>query len=511
MGNKSSSSVVKEWKESMEDRPLRCVSWVAVSSKAQADKESPDEQRRKNMEVITRLGGELVAELYVPGQSRDIVVFTDAAREIEAYAQLQELLDSGQVDLLVFRDMSRLGRTAALGLQVAEMCHRAGVSLYNRSSPPSSLNVHDQRQSDAGLVVQSIEGAFAQIEVRNLRRRHRLGMTGRIKSGKLPNIIPYGYQKAYLPNGDTQVIPDPDQALVVQEIVEMFLSGKNYQQMSDILNERGVMAPGSDRWSPTAVRRILTRAWIYAGFTLIRWNDTGEVIKADGDHEGIITVAQAKQVLKEVSDRGIGHIRKENKLFSRMVVCEICGRYYTSQGTRSRKTLPDVRSWACNGRVSGHESVFVEESHLIQVVTEAVNELRYPGALREAVRSTQPEKAKDVQPRMDQLELALIQVTRQRDKLIYMGQRDIMPIEEVAERIKPLDERKRDLEAAIAELQANLEDVETEQERFDRVTHVLDSWPDILDRMGEEQANQLLRSTFRIVAGKGGVKFIDLL
>jgi DNA invertase Pin-like site-specific DNA recombinase len=511
MRQSSSSFVPKKQGANVEDRPLRCVSWVAVSSKAQADKESPDEQRRKNAEVITRLGGEMVAELYVPGQSRDIVEFQEAEREIEAYGQLRAMLDSRAIDLLVFRDMSRLGRTAALGLQVAEMCHRAGVALYNRASPPSSLNVHDQRQSDAGLVVQSIEGAFAQIEIRNLRRRHRLGMTGRVRSGKLPNNTPYGYRKTFRPDGSAIVEPDPDQALVVQEIVEMFLQGMSYRDISNVLNDRGIEAPGSATWHATTPRKILMRAWTYAGFSVITWGDTGEQVKAEGEHDAIITVTQAKQVLKEISDRWQGISRNGSQLFSRVVQCETCGRYYTSQGVRTRADGTEVRYWKCDGRVTGHTGSAVIEPSLMAALNEAVDYLRNTGALREAIRATQPKKARDVQPRMDQLELALIQVNRQRDKLIYMGQRDIVSIEEVEERIRPMDARKKELELAIAELQANLEDEETEQERYVRIKYVLDHWTGILDRMSQEQANLMLRSTFRIIAGKGGVKRVRLL
>mgnify|MGYP001016390135 FL=1 len=92
----------------------RAISWVAVSSKPQFEKESPDEQRKENRVAADRIGAEIVAVLEVPGQSREYMEYTEAEANIGAYRQLREMLKAGAVDLLIARDMSRLGRRSAL-------------------------------------------------------------------------------------------------------------------------------------------------------------------------------------------------------------------------------------------------------------------------------------------------------------------------------------------------------------------------------------------------------------
>ena len=93
---------------------MRWVSWAAVSSLPQAKKVSIDDQLAENRQHAERHDGQVVAELVVPGESRSIVLFEDACRRIDAYAELKRLIDGRAFDVLVYLDRSRLGRKASL-------------------------------------------------------------------------------------------------------------------------------------------------------------------------------------------------------------------------------------------------------------------------------------------------------------------------------------------------------------------------------------------------------------
>ena len=62
--------------------------------------------------------GALIESLIVPGESRSIVRFDDACKQIEAYAKLEQHIQRKDFDVLGFLDRSRLGRTAALSMTV---------------------------------------------------------------------------------------------------------------------------------------------------------------------------------------------------------------------------------------------------------------------------------------------------------------------------------------------------------------------------------------------------------
>lgn len=161
----------------------RFVSWAAVSSLPQAQKISLQDQLATNRQHIALHEGTVVAELVVPGESRNIVLFEDAARRMEAYAQLKTLIDQRAFDVLVYLDRSRLGRKASLSMAVVELCHEAGIATYETENPPSSLDVDDSHDD---MLLGAIKSVGAQREIAKLKQRHRTGMIGRVQDGKFP-------------------------------------------------------------------------------------------------------------------------------------------------------------------------------------------------------------------------------------------------------------------------------------------------------------------------------------
>ena len=105
----------------------RVAIWAAVSSLPQAKKVSLEDQLRVGRDHAAQHNAQVVAELVVPGESRDIVLFEEACRRIAAYEQLQGLINAKAIDVLVYLDRSRLGRTAALSMAVVELCKSAGI------------------------------------------------------------------------------------------------------------------------------------------------------------------------------------------------------------------------------------------------------------------------------------------------------------------------------------------------------------------------------------------------
>jgi hypothetical protein len=108
--------------------PLRWVSWAAVSSQPQAaaDKVSIPEQLRLNAEHVAKHGGAVVAELVIPGESRDIDTWEEACARIDAYAALVVKVGAnvqpGQ-EVLVQADVAH----APIARAVAEQAYIAGA------------------------------------------------------------------------------------------------------------------------------------------------------------------------------------------------------------------------------------------------------------------------------------------------------------------------------------------------------------------------------------------------
>ena len=86
----------------------RFLIWRAVSSKKQAEEVSPIVQEEMARQHVAKWGGTIVDVLDV-AESRDIVLLSDAAAAIPAYAKLQNYIDKRTVDVLMCYDLSSIG------------------------------------------------------------------------------------------------------------------------------------------------------------------------------------------------------------------------------------------------------------------------------------------------------------------------------------------------------------------------------------------------------------------
>lgn len=337
--------------------PPRFVSWAAVSSLPQAKKISLDDQLKTNREHVDRWGGQLVAELLVPGKSRSIVLFEDACAQIEAYRDLRALIDERAFDVLIFLDRSRLGRTASLTMTISELCERAGIICYATESPPANLD------GEAPNIAQKLTEAFQSVmtreEIAKLMRRHEMGMKARVMRGDFPGSVPWGWRTVYELKDDkpvTRIEVDEVAANTVRTLISLFLhKGLGYYSIAVEARALGLVPPKGGEWTKPAVVGIFEHIWRYAGvMELNRRKDSKRpYVRAKSKWPAIITEEEAQAVIDARQSRG-QHRRSGNSLhrFSLCVFCGQCGRRmagaYANVPSRHNPAIRyDVESFKC--------------------------------------------------------------------------------------------------------------------------------------------------------------------
>jgi DNA invertase Pin-like site-specific DNA recombinase len=308
------------------------VSWAAVSSLPQAKKISLEDQLRTNKEHIERHGGALLAELVVPGESRNIVMLEEACRRIEAYQKLYDMIEAKAFDVLIYLDRSRLGRTAALSMTIAELCNRAGILLYEIESPPSSLEFSVSHNDQ---LMGAIKSVGAQHEIAKIQERHRKGMADRVTKGKMPGKINFGWMPIYEHGKLTGYTIDEEAAETVRLIVELYLNrGFGALNIADHLNRLGRVAPKGGLWGHSQITFLLRRIWRYAGYAELNvYSATGRpYVRARGIWPPIITEEDARRVVAERASRNDSRRSVHTVYrFTRMVYCGVCGARFHSQ------------------------------------------------------------------------------------------------------------------------------------------------------------------------------------
>ena len=150
---------------------------------------------------------------------------------------------AGQFDVIVAEDMSMLWRNLAEQAQrTAELCDlKIHVVTYDL----------DTRQESAGILG-AVNGAMSEQYRREIGRRTRRGLEGLARAKKPTGGRSYGYIAATdSPSGEREI--DPEQALVVVRIYQMYADGMSPRAIAEQLNVERVPSPGS-HWNRT-IRR----------------------------------------------------------------------------------------------------------------------------------------------------------------------------------------------------------------------------------------------------------------
>lgn len=481
-------------------KPLRAVSWAAVSSLPQAKKVSIDEQLRTNASHLEALHAELVEELIVPGESRSIILLEDACRKISAYRRLVELIRARSFDLLIYLDRSRLGRKASLSMAIVELCHDAGIATYETESGggPSLGDNSDE------MLLGAIKSVGAQQEVAKLVARNKFGMIARIQRGDMANNLPYGYVAVYGTDGARRIMVDEDAARVVMRVHQMRADGFSAPQIAAYLNDEGVPGIKHDAWTDFAVRSLLRRPWTYAGFAEVNRNSRAgrPYVRAQGNFPALISeeLAKAVDLIRESGQTGPRISGKY--LLSGVVWCEVCEmpmhRYDNRPGSSSY-------GWRCpkrhpGGKVTEHLALDGLREAIVEV-SKHLSDLSVNRAAKRAER-----EAADRYNRISQrIEAASEQIERADDA--YTS--GLMDVDRYVRLVNRAKEKIAQLRAESDDARARLAEASISAGIDVRRRGVVERGLAILDSGDTVSANAFLRMRVRVWVKDNKVSYVE--
>ena len=175
---------------------------------------------------------------------------------------------------------------------------------------------------------------LSQLEIEIVSERTKFGLNGAIKSGHLPGTIPLGYKK----DGNKKTVIDETTKDIVIRIFNMYLEGKSYQQISNILNDEKILSP--KQWKDTTIMRIIDNK-IYIG-DFVQHKAGGKTKNKEpiiymNVVEPIISRAmwEEAQLQKEKNQRA--YTRDRIYLFFQKLKCPKCGRIMKCKGSGGKK------------------------------------------------------------------------------------------------------------------------------------------------------------------------------
>ena len=282
------------------------------------------------------------------------------------FNEIMHLVDENLVDVLLVKDLSRLGRHNGGVLLVLERLRKHGVRV---------IMIDDNYDSDVDDDdIVGIKTWYNERYVKDGSKKVRNALKNMQENGNLIMSVPYGYVKD--PYVKTKYYVDEEAAIWVKKIFELYAEGGGYKKTAKMLNEMGVPTPSMllDRrrrergivskvqvatgWETNAIRRIILNDFYIGTLRLRKTVRNGingdqkrlaedDHIVFENAHEPLISVdlfnlVQAINSRRKESNSYKG-IRKYENLYAGLLFCGDCG----SSLTIAHYNKQEITSYAC--------------------------------------------------------------------------------------------------------------------------------------------------------------------
>lgn len=271
------------------------------------------------------------------------------------FKKLIAALETGKANMVITKDLSRLGRDMRESSYYAEEYFPEHGIIY--------LGLGDNFSSANSNPFAPLQFAVNEVMLRQTSQKIKMVLNNKKANGQYCCAAPYGYKK----NRETsRLLPDELSAPIVQRIFQMAADGNSTREICRTLNREGIVPPlkfkalyraefsakglqrVSDEWQNTTVVRIL-RNEVYLGHTLLNKTvkpslkskkklvqERSQWTVTRNTHPPLVS-----EVLFEKAQRNLGYQRKhlEDKphvrksIFNGLIRCGVCGGTMCSCGT----------------------------------------------------------------------------------------------------------------------------------------------------------------------------------
>lgn len=232
-----------------------------------------------------------------------------------AFHKMIEECKAGLTDIVVVKNISRLGRDTVEVLGAINTLKEADVRIIFRQEELDTLTV------GSSLLISTIE-ACTQAENETRSANIKWGIKQRASNGSLGFYRRkcYGYDKDE--NGD--LVINEEQAAIVRLIFDLYLDGKSILGIIKELKERSIKSPtGKDNWPKRSVEEMLSNEK-YIGIAVVNVDgEEGQIYRLNNSHPAIISneifdaVQKAKPERSNVVTDENGRHRSKTKYSSK--------------------------------------------------------------------------------------------------------------------------------------------------------------------------------------------------
>ena len=368
-------------------RQLRVAAYCRVSTKQDEQLNSYEVQRTHYEERIrTEPKWSLV------GIFADKGITGTSMKKRDEFNKMLRLCYKGKIDMIIVKSISRFARNTLDVIKITRKLREINVDVYFEEQGIHSID-------PASEFYITIYGSIAQSESENISANVKWGKAQSAKQGNVPFQCKHflGYAK----NADGEIEIVPEEAEIIREIYERYLSGESLHGIKCYLEAKEIPTPaGCSVWRQETIRSILSNEK-YKGDAIINKTYVSDCISKrikanngernkyyiENNHPAIIDTGTFARVQEEIARRsGKPKVKQKgtktelSRYSSRYALSEllICGECRTPY-RRCTWTAKGKRKivWRCINRLDYgkkycHHSPSIEETLLQDAVMRAI-------------------------------------------------------------------------------------------------------------------------------------------
>ncbi len=463
--------------------------WIRVSTEDQARGESP-EHHEKRARMYAEAKGWRVREVYHLEAVSGKTVMGNPETE-----RMLEHIRLGHISGLIFSKLARLARNTRELLEFADIFRDQDADLV-------SLSEAIDTSTPAGRLFFTVVAAMAQWEREEIAERVAASVPIRAKLGKpLGGAAPFGYRWE-----NRELVLDHTEAPVRRLMYELFLEHKRKKAVARLLNEKGYRTRSGSKFTDTTVDRLLrdplAKGVRRANYTRSLGAKRNWILKPQEEWvisqvEPIVSDeiwAQTNALLDGRRQNGKRPAKRPVHLFSGLVTCGCGSKMYV---------LTKTTKYGCQ---KCHTKIPIED--LEAVFAEQLKSFVFSPEEVAAHVGRADEDLKTKEETLRTLETERDRVAREMDRVYNAYVADEISVQGFGRTYRPLEERLKQIEDEIPQLQGELDFLKIQflsrDEILTEARDLYSRWPSL----APEERRQIVDTIVeRIVIGPGDVEF----
>ena len=410
--------------------------YIRVSTEDQAREGFSLGEQQEKLEQLCKYKDYKVFKIY-----KDAGISAKDMEHRPAFQQMLQDMRAGKINYIVAYKLDRVTRSVRdLEVLISDLEKHNCYLVCDRDDVNTST-------ANGRFFVRMLT-VLSQLEIEIVSERTKFGLTGAIKCGHIPGTCPLGYKR----DKSKKVIIDENTKDVILRIFNMYLEGKSFQTIANILNEEKVLAP--KHWADATIEKIINNK-IYVGdyerYKRVAKEQGIETVVYHDVVEPIITRAMYEDVQRQKEINQRAYCRDRIYIFMQKLVCPKCGKTMTCKGAGGKKKK--YMYYHCDDC-----KLYIREDLVEQEIMPLIMSLiEYDMTVKKYFYPVLADKKENDTSKLDK-EISSLQNQKNRIKEAYL--KGIVQVEDFSEDYKIIEEKLNALE------QKRLETIDLNKQTF---------------------------------------------